>query len=81
MVCPGLHMLVDSLAQGVRTSPSKRFVDETIAEIVYVIFAQPHAQPIVAVIRQTVINFGNRPCQFPCLIRVGFQDDFLFYAK
>ena len=39
MVCPGLHMLVDSLAQGVRISPSKRFVDETIAEIVYVIFS------------------------------------------
>jgi len=71
MVCAGLHMLVDALAQSIRVAPSKCLVNETIAEIVDVVLSQPHAQPVVAIVRQTVVDLGDRPGQLARFVRIG----------
>ena len=80
MVGTRIDMFLHSRFYRVGAAPGERCVDESIAQIIDVLFGHTHAQPIVAVIWQSLINLSNGPSQLPRFARLRFEYDFLFAA-
>ena len=80
MIGASVDMLLHPSFYGVGAAPSKSRVDEPITQIVYILLGHTHAQPIVALIRQFLIDLRYRSSQLTGFAGVGFENNFLLHA-